>query len=89
MRPTHIDIVMATRGFVPAQTAATAVGVHLSTIYRAVTAGHIQGQRCGRHHYVHAESVVQYYRFPGLAEALSDGLQKVSGHEATTDQHLD
>lgn len=85
MRPHHIDRVMSRRGFVSARAAAKAVGVHLSTIYRAVTAGHIEGEQCGRHWYVRAESVVEYYRFPGLAEDLARNIRETAGEdEATT-----
>ena len=90
MRPAHIDQVMSGKGFVSARTAARAVGVHLSTIYRAISAGHIEGEQCGRHWYAKADSVVAYYRFPGLAEDLAAALHQTSKSDAPTpEQHMD
>ena len=82
MRPSNIDQTMAGRGYLPAQAAADAVGVHLSTIYRAIQSGHVTGQRCGRHWYATVESVVNYYQFPGLAEALAARLDETRSDNA-------
>lgn len=48
-------------GWIPATHAAKAIGVHVSTIYRAANEGKLAGRRVGRSWYVREDSVVAYY----------------------------
>ena len=70
MRPIKIDEKMANVGYVPASIVAQEVGVNLSTIYRSCEAGRMVVKRIGTHWYLKAQSAVDFYKLPGLAEDL-------------------
>jgi hypothetical protein len=70
MRPIKIDEKMANVGFIPASIVAQEVGVNLSTIYRSCEAQNMVVKRIGTHWYIKAQSAVDFYKLPGLAEDL-------------------
>jgi len=71
---TQIDKMKA-QGYLTIKDVADTLGVHVTTIYRLIDMGRVEGVRIGRARYVKRESVLSYYSgIDEKAAALLAGL---------------
>jgi len=81
--PPAVEKALRADGWLPAAQVARALGVHVSTIYRAASDGKVAGRRVGRAWYVQKASILAYYgNAPEVREALKKRLPAVVEPEA-------
>lgn len=51
---------LKSKGYIPAPAVARAVGRHMSSVYRWISAGHLKATQVGRSWYVEKESLIAY-----------------------------
>jgi len=69
--PSIVDSKLRSDGWHPASAVARALGIHVSTVYRAAADGKISGRRVGRSWYVRLDTVAAYYQD---AQEIKDAL---------------